>query len=127
VEKAVERTADGASFKEELEGGNGGEISMGEWWGKSKFSAPFSVRFGQILPPLGRFNINHDDDRWNIPRRTLVDRNVPVLPVQAAWTELGFGFVGRMNVGKSGQLNYQAYVVNGAILDFTIEKSLETQ
>jgi hypothetical protein len=96
-------------------------------WGQYKFGAPFSVRFGQILPPLGRFNINHDDDRWNIPRRTLVDRNVPVLPVQAAWTELGFGFVGNMNVGKSGQLNYQAYVVNGAILDFTVEKALETE
>ncbi len=127
VEKAVERSRNGAAFTEDLEGGNGGEISIEQMWGQYKFGAPFSVRFGQILPPLGRFNINHDDDRWNIPRRTLVDRNVPVLPVQAAWTELGFGFVGSMNVGKSGQLNYQAYVVNGAILDFTVEKSLETE
>ena len=127
VEKAVERSTNGAAFTEDLEGGNGGEISIEQMWGQYKFGAPFSVRFGQILPPLGRFNINHDDDRWNIPRRTLVDRNVPVLPVQAAWTELGFGFVGSMNVGKSGQLNYQAYVVNGAILDFTVEKALETE
>jgi hypothetical protein len=127
VEKSVTRSTNGAAFAEDLEGGNGGEIAIEQMWGQYKFGAPFSVRFGEILPPLGRFNISHDDDRWNIPRRTLVDRNVPVLPVQAAWTELGFGFVGSMNVGKTGQLNYQAYVVNGAILDFTVEKSLETQ
>jgi hypothetical protein len=127
VEKAVERSRNGAAFAEDLEGGNGGEIAIEQMWGQFKFGEPFSVRFGEILPPLGRFNISHDDDRWNIPRRTLVDRNAPVLPVPAAWTELGFGFIGSMNVGKSGQLNYQAYVVNGAILDFTVEKSLETQ
>jgi hypothetical protein len=125
VERAVERTADGVAFKEELEGGNGSEISLEQMWGQYKFGAPFSVRFGQILPPLGRYNINHDDDRWNIPRRTLVDRNVPVLPVKAAWTELGAGFLGSMDVGKSGQLLYQAYVVNGAIIDFAVEKAVE--
>lgn len=127
VEREVERTLNGAAFKEELEGGNGGEIAIEQMWGQYKFGGPFSVRFGQILPPLGRFNINHDDDRWNIPRRTLVDRNAPVLPVAAAWTELGAGFVGSMDVGKSGQLQYQAYAVNGAILDFSIEKALESE
>jgi hypothetical protein len=127
LEKEVERSADGVKFAEELEGGAGGEISIEQMWGQYKFGAPFSVRFGQILPPLGRFNINHDDDRWNIPRRTLVDRNVPVLPVAAAWTELGVGFVGSMDVGKSGQLLYQAYAVNGAILDFTVEKAIEAE
>jgi hypothetical protein len=126
VERSVERLENGAVFKEELEGGNGGEISIEQMWGQYKFGVPFSVRFGQILPPVGRFNIAHDDDRWDIPRRTLVDRNAPVLPVPAAWTELGFGFVGSMNVGKSGQLNYQAYVVNGALLDFSVEKALES-
>jgi hypothetical protein len=127
VERSVERSQNGAAFAEELEGGNGGEIAIEQMWGQYKFSAPFSVRFGQILPPVGRFNIAHDDDRWDIPRRTLVDSNAPVLPVPAAWTELGFGFVGSMNVGKSGQLNYQAYVVNGAILDFSVEKALESE
>ena len=46
-----------------------------------------------------------------------------VLPVPAAWKSYGFGFVGSMNVGKSGQLNYQAYVVNGAILDFSVDSA----
>jgi hypothetical protein len=127
VERAVDRSADGVSFAEDLEGGNGGEISMEQMWGQFKFGDPFSVRLGQILVPLGRFNINHDDDKWNIPRRTLVDRNVPVLPVRAAWTELGIGATGSMPVGKSGEFSYQGYVVNGAILDFTIEKQVETE
>jgi len=127
VERELERFEDGAAFKEELEGGNGGEISIEQMWGQFKFGDPFSVRFGQILPPVGRFNINHDDDRWDIPRRTLVDRNAPVLPVKTAWTELGIGAHGGVDVGKTGRLQYQAYVVNGALLDFTIEKVVETE
>jgi hypothetical protein len=127
VERAVERVDDGVAFKEELEGGNGGEISIEQMWGQYKFNDLFSVRFGQILPPVGRFNINHDDDRWDIPRRTLVDRNAPVLPVRSAWTELGIGALGGLDVGKSGRLTYQAYLVNGAILDFAIEKEVETE
>ena len=127
VERAIERFDGGVKFAEELEGGNGGEISMEQMWGQLKFGDPFSVRFGMILPPVGRFNMNHDDDRWDIPRRTLVDRNVPILPVKAAWSELGIGAVGSVAVGKSGQLTYQGYVVNGAVLDFTVEKVVEAE
>jgi len=127
VERDFERTGTGTAFTEDLEGGNGGEISIEQMWGQFKFGTPLSVRFGQVLVPLGRFNINHDDDRWDIPRRTLVDRNVPIIPVPAAWTELGFGGVGSLNVGKSGQLSYQGYVVNGATLDFAVEKAVESE
>ncbi len=127
VEREVEVSPFGAKFKEELEGGNGGEISFEQMWGQFKFSDPFSVRFGLILPPVGRFNMNHDDDRWDIPRRTLVDRNAPVLPVKSAWTELGVGVLGGVDVGKTGRLQYQAYVVNGATLDFTVEKAVESE
>ena len=37
-----------------------------------------SVRTGAVLVPLGRFNLRHDDNLWNLPRRSLVDRGVPV-------------------------------------------------
>ena len=127
VERAVDRFDEGVKFAEELEGGNGGEIAMEQMWGQFKFSDPFSVRFGMILPPVGRFNMNHDDDRWDIPRRSLVDRNVPILPVKAAWSELGIGALGTVPVGKSGQLSYQGYLVNGAVLDFTVEKVVEAE
>lgn len=127
IEKAMQRSLTGTEFTEELEGGNQAEVSLEQAWGQFKFGTPLSVRFGQILVPLGRFNINHDDDRWDIPRRTLVDRNVPILPVEAAWTELGFGGTGSVNVGKSGQLTYQGYVMNGATLDFSVEKAVTSE
>ncbi|HWK11755.1 MAG TPA: hypothetical protein VNR64_16970 [Vicinamibacterales bacterium] len=127
VERAVETSAAGAAFKEELEGGNGGEVSIEQMWGQFKFGDPLAVRIGQILPPVGRFNMAHDDDRWDIPRRSLVDRGAPVLPVHAAWTELGAGIVGGVNVGATGRLTYQAYAVNGATLDFSVEKALESE
>jgi hypothetical protein len=127
IERGLQRTGTGTAFTEDLEGGNQAEISIEQAWGQFKFGTPLSVRFGQVLVPLGRFNINHDDDRWDIPRRTLVDRNVPILPVAAAWTELGFGGIGSVSVGKSGQLSYQGYVVNGATLDFSVEKAIESE
>lgn len=127
LERSVKRSASGAKFKEELEGGNGGEISIEQAWGQFKFGEPFSVRVGQVLPPVGRFNMAHDDDRWDLPRRSLVDRNAPVLPVRAAWTELGAGIVGGVNAGRTGRLVYQVYAVNGAMLDFSIEKALESE
>jgi hypothetical protein len=48
------------------------------------------------------------------------------LPVHAAWTELGAGILGSANVGQTGRVTYQAYAVNGAALDFGIEKALES-
>lgn len=127
LERALESSSAGAAFKEELEGGNGGEVSIEQMWGQFKFGEPLAVRFGQILPPVGRFNMAHDDDRWDLPRRSLVDRGAPVLPVHAAWTELGAGIVGGVDVGPTGRLTYQAYAVNGATLDFSIEKTVESE
>jgi hypothetical protein len=49
-----------------------------------------------------------------------VDRGVPVLPIAAAWDELGAGFTGDWEVGESN-FSYQLYVVNGATIDGTVE------
>src|SRR5207249_10882200 len=81
-------------------------------------------RAGMMLVPLGRFNLNHDDNRWDLPRRSLVDRGVPVLPVKAAWDELGAGVSGEMPLGDQGSLGYQLYVVNGAVLQPDVESVL---
>src|SRR5262249_55048017 len=77
---------------------------------------------GGVLVPLGRFNLYHDDNRWDIPRRTLVDRGVPVLPVQSAWDELGVGFLGDVPITEDVLLNYQTYVVQRAALDCEFEQ-----
>jgi hypothetical protein len=86
-----------------------------------------SFRGGGVLVPLGRFNLHHDDNLWNLPRRSLVDRGVPVLPSTAAWDELGVGFVGTMPVGERSALDYQLYVMNGVSLDAEVEQIVHTR
>ena len=115
------RNRAGVRFIQEIEGQDGSELAMEQAWVQYDFSQYISARMGVILPPVGRFNINHDDDAWDIPRRSLVDRGGPVLPVKAAWSELGAGVLGNVPVGD-GFLDYQFYLVNGAQLDFTLEE-----
>ncbi|HXG19210.1 MAG TPA: hypothetical protein VNN62_09080 [Methylomirabilota bacterium] len=81
----------------------------------------FNIRAGAVLAPLGRFHPRHNNNLWNLPRRSLVDRGVSVLPSQAAWDELGFGFVGKAPGGQEGALDYQFSVVNGVGLDAELE------
>lgn len=111
----------GIRFIQEVEGQDGSEIAMEQAWAQFDFNSVLSARMGVILPPVGRFNIRHDDNAWDIPRRSLVDRGGPVLPVKAAWSELGAGLVGSAPVGD-GFLDYQFYIVNGVQLDFTLEE-----
>ena len=111
----------GVRFIQEVEGSASSELAMEQAWVQFDLNDHLSARMGVILPPLGRFNANHDDDAWDIPRRSLVDRGGPVLPVKAAWSELGVGVVGKTPVG-AGFLDYQFFVVNGATLDFAIEE-----
>lgn len=112
-------TAGGLRVVQENEGE--GEISFEQAWFQYDLYDWLKFRAGQVLVPIGRFNIAHDDNRWNIARRSLVDRGVPVLPVKAAWPELGAGFLGDISVGQWGKLAYQAYVVNGVSLNGNIE------
>lgn len=112
------RNRPGTRFIQETEGR--GELGIEQAWAQYNFAQDVGLRFGVVLPPLGRLNILHDDDYWDLPRRTLVDRGAPVLPVAAAWRELGAGVIGKHAIG-SGFVNYQFYVVNGVTLDFAHE------
>ncbi len=115
------RNRAGIRFIQEVEGQSGGEIAMEQAWVQYDFADSIGLRMGVVLPPVGRFNILHDDDYWDLPRRTLVDRGGPVLPVKSAWRELGAGLLGNIPVGQ-GHLDYQFYVLGGARLDFTLEE-----
>lgn len=111
----------GTRFIQEVEGQGGSEIKLEQFWVQYNFHDALGVRGGIILPPLGRFNILHDDDYWDVPRRTLVDRDAPVIPAKSAWSEVGLGVIGSKPMGK-GFFNYQFYVVNGVTLDFALEQ-----
>ncbi|HET6567644.1 MAG TPA: hypothetical protein VFG50_06745 [Rhodothermales bacterium] len=127
VERGVERTAGGLEFEQELEGTNGSEIALEQAWVQYNLSRRLGLRFGAVLPPVGRFNLQHDDNLWNFPRRPLIDRAAQVLPASAAWTEMGLGFAGAANFGETGRLAYQAYLLTGTTLDFAIEQKVQTR
>jgi hypothetical protein len=115
------------TFKQTTEGNPGGSIELEQAWGQYDFAKNHGFRGGIMLVPVGRFNLLHDDDYWDIPRRTLTDRDGPVLPVKSAWRDLGAGFVGSWNVGKTGKVDYQIMALNGASLDFNVEHELSTR
>ena len=123
-EKQSSRVPGSLSLKQTLEGNNGGELALEQAWGQFNFAENHGFRAGVVLVPVGRFNLLHDDDYWDIPRRTLTDRDAPVLPVKSAWRDLGAGFTGGFNVGQTGKLDYQVYALNGAALDFNLEHEL---
>jgi len=128
LEKGVRRrAAGGLEFFSETEGNSQAEIAVEQMWVEYSLGKNQFLRGGIVLPPLGRFNILHDDDYWDLPRRTLVDRDAPVLPVASAWREAGAGLVGSVNIGDTGKLSYQTYVTTGSTLDFNLESVVESR
>jgi hypothetical protein len=128
LEKTTQPSATGGlAVEQTVEGTDESEISFEQAWVQYDIGDWLKFRAGEILVPVGRFNLNHDDNRWDLPRRSLVDRGVSVLPVKAAWGELGAGFLGDIPVGEQGQLSYQGYVVNGLTLDTEFEQIIETR
>jgi len=114
---------DGAlEVEQAVDGTTDSEIALEQAWLQYDIYDWLRLRGGGVLVPLGRFNINHDDNRWDLPRRSLVDRGVPVLPSTAAWSEVGAGFVGDVPVTDEGLLTYQAYLMNGVALDTEFEQ-----
>jgi hypothetical protein len=126
AEKEVEKTPGSLNLLQAIEGNNGGEVSVEQAWAQYNFAENHGLRGGVVLVPVGRYNLLHDDDYWDIPRRTLTDRDAPVLPLQAAWRDLGLGFTGSFNVGDKGKLDYQFYGLSGAALDYTLEHEVST-
>ena len=126
LERSVSRQDGGLSLSQAVGGTSDSEISLEQAWLEWEFDPRLRLRAGGVLVPLGRFNRNHDDNQWDLPRRTLVDRGVPVLPVAAAWDELGIGLNGTFQVGE-GDLAYELYVVNGAALDGELEQVAATR
>lgn len=127
VEQSTGPLSGGLSTKQAIEATPNSEISIEQAWLQIDFKNWLRFQGGAVLIPLGRFNINHDDNVWNIARRSLIDRGVPVLPVQSAWDELGLGLNGDVELGEKSKLNYQIFVVNGAALTSSLENTITTR
>ena len=117
----ADRNRAGVRFIQAVEGSSGGELAVEQAWAQFDFNDKIGARMGVVLPPVGRFNLLHEDDYWDLPRRPLAARGGPALPVKSAWRELGAGVVGNIPWGQ-GFFDYQVYVVNGAQLDFAMEE-----
>jgi len=116
------RITQGLGFTQEVEGTDGSEIAVEQAWAKYKiFDDRLALQVGALLVPIGRFNLNHDDNLYEIPRRPLVVRGAPVIPVDVAWTELGAGITGSFTFLGDQKLSYWAYVMNGVDLDAVVE------
>jgi hypothetical protein len=124
LEKGVAAAGNELELSQAIEGTNGSEISVEQAWARYTVNSALQVDFGGVLVPIGRFNIRHDDNQWVLPRRSLVDRGAPVLPVTAAWTELGAGISGVTSVGDA-LIDYRLYALNGTAVDFEFEHELE--
>ncbi|MCP5115108.1 MAG: carboxypeptidase regulatory-like domain-containing protein, partial [bacterium] len=111
----------GVRFIQEVEGTSAGEIAMEQAWAQFNVNDSLSIRGGVVLPPLGRFNILHDDDYWDIARRPLVSTGGPVMPTNAAWREVGAGLIFNRPIGD-GYIDGQLYYLNGVQLDFAMEE-----
>lgn len=127
VERKAEADAGGLTFEQGVEGTNESELAVEQIWAQYDFAPFLGLRFGAVLPPVGRFNLRHDDDLWDVPRRPLVDRGGPVIPIKAAWTEMGAGLIGSVPIGAGGRLEYEGYVLNGVTLDFALEEKIQTR
>ena len=127
VEKNLEPDAGGLKAEQEIEATNKSEIALEQAWVQYDIADWLKFRGGGVLVPLGRFNLNHDDNRWDLPRRSLVDRGVPVLPTTSAWDEVGMGFVGDVPLTDQALLNYEVYAVNGVSLDYNLEQIAQTR
>jgi hypothetical protein len=127
LEKRTFPDSGGLKTEFAVEGTNESEISFEQAWVQYDIHPWLNFRAGAVLVPLGRFNINHDDNRWDLARRSLVDRGVSVLPAKSAWPELGAGFLGDFPVGRQGKLSYQWYVMNGVALDSELETIVQTR
>jgi hypothetical protein len=126
LERNTRLSNGGLRVEQAIEGSSDTEISLEQAWLEYELAPWLRFNGGMVLVPMGRFNINHDDNRWDLPRRSLIDRGIPVLPIKAAWSEVGMGFVGNVPAGP-GTLGYQVYVVNGATLDTELETIAQTR
>jgi hypothetical protein len=121
VERRAPSEAGLRGFSQSIEGSDKSEISLEQAWVQFALTDWLRFQAGTVLVPLGRFNINHDDNRWDLPRRSLVDRGVSVLPSTAAWSEVGMGFNGDIPTTDAGTFSYRVYVMNGVTLDSSLE------
>jgi len=99
-------------------GSRAGQVEVEQGWLEYVINDYMKPRFGVILVPFGRFNLEHFDPFRDLTDRPIVMRRV----VPVTWAEAGAGFTGSAFLGeKLGRafenfaLDYQLFLVNGFV------------
>ena len=101
------------SFNSEIEFEHGDEIHVEFAQIDGNFSDAFNTRAGHILLPMGFVNQTHEPTTFWSAKRPLVERYI----IPSTWHENGAGVF-----GSSGNLQWQAYLVNGTDDGFDLAK-----
>ena len=70
---------------------------------------PFNIRAGNLLLPIGKFNLLHDSPLNDLTDRPLVSQFI----IPTTMTETGAGFYGTLYPGRTSKLDYEFYVTTG--------------
>jgi TonB dependent receptor len=73
-----------------------------------EFDEALNLRAGILLPPIGRFNVNHDSPKNDFTRRPLVSTEI----IPSTLSEVGGGLFGNIYAGKM-RFVYNMYLTNG--------------
>ncbi len=91
-----------------------GDIELEQAWLEYYISEGFRPRFGVVLLPFGKFNLNHYEPVRDLSARPIMMRRI----IPTSWSDVGFGFSGSKQL-KNSFIRYQAYVVNGLTAELT--------
>ncbi len=100
-----------------------GEVEVEQGWVEYGINDYFNPRFGVVLVPFGRYNLEHFDPFQNLTDRPIAMRRI----IPTTWSEAGAGFTGRAALDNSlgggvfedMSVDYQFFVVNGLTDEFT--------
>jgi competence protein ComGC len=96
-----------------------GEVEVEQGWLEYYIAEMFKPRFGVVLVPFGKYNLEHFDPQRDLTDRPIVMRAI----VPTTWAEAGAGFTGQMVVDMGSdhesRIDYAAYLVNGLTDHFT--------
>ncbi len=106
---AYSRLFNRATIFAEIEFEEGGkEIALEIAQFDFEFYEALNLRAGILLPPLGRFNVNHDSPKNNFTKRPLVSTEI----IPSTLSEIGGGLFGNIYLRKM-RVNYGLYITNG--------------
>jgi hypothetical protein len=96
-------------FELESDAESATKVEVDQGWMEYRITDGLRPRFGIVLVPFGRFNLDHFDILNDLSSRPLMTRHV----VPVSWAESGMGAVGDFQLGERMELDYQAYFING--------------